>query len=355
MILCSLGVVSGHQSARIQILAGQGHFEPDELRLREEPLTSPSHIDTLHSSPEQRWTWGIQVMIISVLALYATGILATMARFCSLLVKTESWEPCILPAIACFAFVPIGLAGGFAFFEPGSCSFSNTSVNFLIPVSDLPTCHDSDPDFNAPEFLLKFTAGTALLGCIYFQRLYHYLKAHFSEQPWRYLLGCELLRICGMLAMVGLAGLVLLPGHTSQLGHKISAYVFFLFSIWMLIIHGRLVNALPPEPRAEFLSSAALGFLLFAAMAFYGVLYTVKFCDQLCGGSDTQNGVLEGSRLLRGYRWCLSIQNCAEWVLVAMFAFWILLAPACSAKAPASNVTSDSKGADAATTSSTPA
>jgi len=353
-----LATVSGHQSARVQILAagGQGRLAPWNSSLEQEPVGSTKipgdhHFQDPRLTAEKRWTWGIQVMIISMLVLYATGALATMLRFCSLVVKTESWEPCILPAVAGFAFIPIGLAGGFAFFEPGTCSYSNTSVNFLIPVSDLSTCHDSGPDFNVPEFLLKFTSVTAALGCVYFQRLYGYLKAHLSEQPVRYLVGCELLRICGVLAMIGLAGLSWVPGHTSHRWHKIFAYIFFLFSIWMLLIHGRLTNALPPETRMDFLSSAALGGLLWVAMTAYGVLYSINFCDKLCGGDDS-SGELEGTRLLRGYRWCLSMQNCTEWVLVAMFAFWILLAPACSATA---SVTSERKEADAVSTSPTPA
>lgn len=80
--------------------------------------------------------------------------------------------------------------------------------------------------------------------------------------------------------------------------------------------------------------------------SFLEVLFTFSVCDRFCGVESIAYAEPRGSqcrgtrvvhRLLRmerlmveynQYRWCLSIESVAEWLLVAFYAFWMLLAPA---------------------------
>ena len=103
---------------------------------------------------------------------------------------------------------------------------------------------------------------------------------------------------------------------------------------------------LPPTVRPRFLCPAVLAVVLWSSMTIYGVLFTFSVCDRFCGVESIAYAEPRGSqcrgtrvvhRLLRmerlmveynQYRWCLSIESVAEWLLVAFYAFWMLLAPA---------------------------
>ncbi|CAE7477461.1 FOLD2 [Symbiodinium necroappetens] len=265
-------------------------------------------------------------------ALSITRAIVLMAQFATL---GFHWQPFIIPAAAGFAFIPLGWAGYLVFSGRGTCSYANSALNFIIPVSDLPAC--GGRSYNFPEFLVELVTLSALFSSIYVVFLSRYFKAQFAwytepNASWL-LLGCKLLRILGVSAMIGLVGVAWIPTHFYKLVHRTAAYVFFLASIWMLFLYGLLVASLPDNCRRPFLLPAAVGTMLWILMTIYGVQFTFNFCDKICGGGDFSQEPRslqlqkEELSLYEKYRWCLSLESVAEWIIVALYALWVLLAP----------------------------
>lgn len=73
--------------------------------------------------------------------------------------------------------------------------------------------------------------------------------------------------------------------------------------------------------------------MLWILMTIYGVQFTFNFCDKICGGGDFSQEPRslqlqkEELSLYEKYRWCLSLESVAEWIIVALYALWVLLAP----------------------------
>ncbi|CAE7437714.1 FOLD2 [Symbiodinium natans] len=283
---------------------------------------------------------GTRGWIDLVLMTYFCGGALSMTRMVILLAQTATlgfhWQPFIIPAAAGFAFIPLGWAGYLVFSGRGTCSYTNSALNFIIPVSDLPAC--GGRSYNFPEFLVELVTLSALFSSIYVIFLSRYFKAQFAwytepNASWL-LLGCKLLRILGVSAMIGLVGVAWIPTHFYKLIHRTAAYVFFLASIWMLFLYGLLVACLPDACRRPFMLPVAVGTVLWISMTIYGVQFTFNFCDRICGGGDfsqephTVQMQKEELLLYEKYRWCLSLESVAEWLIVAMYAFWVLLAPA---------------------------
>ena len=303
----------------------------------------PSMVATFHSRDARalrgprmdHWSPTMPMVINWVLAVYLAGSIWSIMSFCQMLWryvwKSWDWRPFIIPLTAAFAFIPLGLAGFLVFRRAdGTCSYGNTQHNFIIPISDLGSC--GGRSYNTPELLSEFVIVAAVNSCIYAQMLSRFFGRQFQGEYWP-TLACRGICLLGWASMLGLVGVAVIPTYLSRLPHRIAAYAFFLASIWMLFLYSVLVIFLPPTLRRKFLYPAVLAVVLWSSMTIYGVLFSINICERLCGGAtfDQEPHTLEMQRGVMAeynkYRWCLSIESVAEWLLVALYAFWILLAP----------------------------
>ncbi|CAK9016414.1 Methenyltetrahydrofolate cyclohydrolase [Durusdinium trenchii] len=234
-----------------------------------------------HSSPKMR------TLIDSVLSIYFFGAAWSLLCFCHMLRKfafeTFDWRPFIIPVTAGFAFLPLGLAGLLVFKrEDGTCSYANSTRNFIIPISDLGSC--GNRSYNVPELLTELVIVAAISSCLYAQMLARYFERQFEGKYWP-TLASHVIRALGFVSMAGLVGVAVIPTYLSRLPHRTAAYAFFLASIWMLFLYSILVIFLPVGTRTRFICPAILAVFLWFSMTVYGVLFTFNFCERICGGA----------------------------------------------------------------------